>query len=139
MIRIKNNRLNWCHPSTTAIAIILSLGFSALSAPVSSSWIEVHPPILDEIRGIELIHFIDADNGWAESKSYRLDDDGRMIGLGPDVLLRTIDGGRSWGRAEPHDILHTSPGGTHFVSPAIGWKLGDDAPKDAEPLLVDEH
>ncbi len=142
MMHIKNNRLTWCYPSTAATAILLTLGFSALSAPASPSWIEVHPPIFDEIRGIELIHFMDADNGWAESKSYRLDADGRMIGLGPDVLLRTFDGGRSWGLAEPHDILHTYPGGryrrTHFVSPAIGWKLGDDAPKDAEPLLADD-
>ena len=140
MMHIKNNRLTCCHPSTAAFAILLTLGFLALSAPASSSWIEVHPPIFDEIAGIELIHFIDTDNGWAESKSYRLDADGRMIGLGPDVLLRTFDGGRSWGRAEPHDILHIYPGGryrrTHFVSPAIGWKLGDDPPKDPEPLLA---
>lgn len=141
MLIRKKSRLPRSPLLAAGIITLLAVSFSLPCTHASSPWVEVHPPIIDEIAGIELIHFIDADNAWAESKGYRLDADGGFIGWGPDVLLRTFDGGRSWGRAEPHDILHTYPGRyrrTHFVSPAIGWKLGDDAPKDAEPLLADD-
>ena len=70
MMRAKNNRSPYSLPfAVAAITILLALNFAVLPANASSLWVEVHPPVLEKADlGIKLIHFIDADTGWAETK-----------------------------------------------------------------------
>ena len=116
MIRIKNNRV------AATLAILLALGFTLPSGHASNLWIEVHPPSVREaVHGIELIHFIDANTGWAEAQGFTLDDQGTWLGLDEEILMRTSDGGASWRRANPPPVFHEYLGyrrtRTHFVSP----------------------
>ena len=102
--------------TTAAIVILLALGFSVLSAYASSPWVEVHPPVIEEMRlGIELIHFIDADNGWAEALGDDIHADLVTGRTKQNVLLRTSDGGVSWRQVEAPDDAHGFSG-TFFYS-----------------------
>ena len=67
-----------CSPPLTGAALdmLLAYGISILSADASTSWVEVHPAAIKEMAGIELIHFIDADTGWAEARNLLLDTTG---------------------------------------------------------------
>ena len=110
--------------STLAVAIAIALlyiaSFLALSAYASSPWVEVHPPVIPELAfGLRLIHFIDADTGWAEG--YEIRADGGIGGREQNVLLRTSDGGQSWWRAEPHEELRNLS--IHFYSPRMGQRI----------------
>ncbi len=140
MNRNKNHFL--CYPPLTALIVMVSaLSFTLPCAHASNLWVEVHPPRIEEaVHGIELIHFIDADTGWAEAQGFLLEDVGTS--LVEEIILRTSDGGQSWRQGEPPGIFHNYRGyrrrRTHFVSPTIGWKLGDDAPKREEPALMDD-
>ena len=144
MIRIKNIRL------AATLAILLAHGIALPDAHASNLWVEVQPPrVREAVHGIELIHFIDANTGWAEALGFTVDDRGTWLGLDEEILMHTSDGGTSWRRAHPPAIFHEYLGynrtRTHFVSPTIGWKLGDDPPSgglrepwDTAPMLMDD-
>jgi hypothetical protein len=68
MIRIKNNRL------AATLAILLALGIALPGGHASNLWIEMQPPVIEDARsGIKLIHFIDANTGWIETRRYSKD------------------------------------------------------------------
>ena len=124
MMRAKNNRFPYSLPfAVVAINILLALNFAVLPANASSLWVEAHPPAFEgTVNGIELIHFIDADTGWAETRGdgVVVDVDEREIWKLSDVFLRTSNGGASWQPAEPaHDLLGYP---IHFISPTVGWR-----------------
>lgn len=125
MIRIKNNRL------AATLAILLALGITLPGAHASNLWTEVHPPVIEEAGGVETIHFIDADNGYAEGSGGMIPWVEKWTGL----RLRTRDGGRSWRQEEPVDNF-IAP--MHFISPATGWRLGERPPDGSEPKLPDD-
>ena len=79
---IKKNLLTYCPSSTTvsAIVILLALAITLPSAHASGPWVEVQPPFVEEGElDVGIIHFIDAETGWA---------------VGSDFILRTTDGDR---------------------------------------------
>lgn len=121
MMRAKNNRSPYSLPfAITAINILLASNFAVLPANASSLWVEVHPPVLEKPdRGIKLIHFIDADTGWAETKGCHAEVRGRW--QRQEIVLHTSDGGASWKPAPPiDDPLRFQ---MHFVSQTVGWRL----------------
>lgn len=144
MIRIKNNRL------AATLAILLALGIALPGAHASNLWIEMQPPVIEEARSaMELIHFIDANSGWTETRRFSKDPVWDWLGEDEYLIMRTFNGGASWRRAHPPAIFHEYLGyrrkRTHFVSPTIGWKLGDDPPSgggreawDTAPMLMDD-
>lgn len=115
--------------SIAAIAILLALNSSILSADAATSWIEVHPPAIEEAGGVETIHFIDADNGYAEGSGGMIPWLEKWAGL----RLRTRDGGWSWRQEEPVDDRISS---TDFISPTTGWRLGEQPPDGSEPPML---
>ena len=122
---IKGSHLTWCTSRiiTAAHVIILALGFTLPSAHASSPWVEVHPPVIEgAVNGVELIHFIDSNHGWAETKGpgVVVDVEDRRIWKLSDVFLRTSDGGASWQPVEPSHNLLGYP--IHFISPTVGWR-----------------
>ena len=121
MMRAKNNRSPYSLPfAVVAINILLALNFAVLPANASSLWVEVHPPAFEgTVNGIELIHFIDADTGWAETKDRLAEVRGRT--QRQEIVLHTADGGMSWKPAPPiDDPLRFQ---MHFVSQTVGWRL----------------
>lgn len=142
MIRIKNNRV------AATLAFLIALGITLPGAHASNLWIEMQPPVIEDARGgIKLIHFIDANTGWMETRRYSKHPIWEWLAEDEYLIMRTSDGGASWGRAHPPAIFHEymSHKRTHFVSPNIGWKLGDDPPSgglseawDTAPMLMDD-
>ena len=108
---------------TAAFALLLACTFVFPHVGASSRWVEVYPPVIEgAVNGVELIHFIDADHGWAETKGpgVVVDVEDRRIWKLSDVFLRTSDGGMSWQPGEPtHDLLGYP---IHFISPTVGWR-----------------
>ena len=120
---IKKNRLTYCPSSTTvsAVVILLALGFTLPCTPAPGPWVEVQPPFVEEGElDVGIIHFIDAETGWA---------------LAPDSILRTADGGHNWHRHERPDDL---PRWTKdFSSPTTGWSLTEWRHQNSPMLLED--
>ena len=128
MIRIKNNRL------AATLAILIAFGIALPGAHASNLWVEMQPPVIENARSaMELIHFLDANTGWIETRRFSKDPFWDWLGEDEYIIMRTINGGESWRRANPPAIFHEYLGyerkRTHFVSPTIGWKLGDDPPR----------
>ena len=144
MIRIKNNRL------AATLAILIAFGIALPGAHASNLWIEMQPPVIENARSaMELIHFLDANTGWIETQRFSKDPVWDWLGEDEYIIMRTINGGASWRRANPPAIYHEYLGynrkRTHFVSPTIGWKLGDDPPSggrreawDTAPMLMND-
>ena len=138
-MHLKEPRFPCIPPLATpaAIVILLALGFSVLSAYASSPWVEVHPPVIEEMRlGIELIHFIDADNGWAEALGDDIHADLVTGRTKQNVLLRTSDGGVSWRQVEAPDDAHGFP--VHFSTPRLGSRVLAPNIWNRVPNLLDD-
>ena len=121
---IKKNRLTYCPSSTTvsAIVILLALGFTLPCTPAPGPWVEVQPPFVEEGElDVGIIHFIDAETGWA---------------VGSDFILRTTDGGQSWRRHElPDDFPRRW---SQLSSPTVGWSLTPPWRHQNSPKLLDD-
>ena len=128
-------------PGSSSLVIAIALLYIAsslvLSADAASPWIEAQPPVIPEMAwGVESIHFMDADTGWAEAQGFELHADGDTGGREQNVLLRTSDGGQSWQQVEPHDDANEFP--IYFSSPRLGARiLAPNHWKEAPKLLDD--
>jgi hypothetical protein len=122
---------------TIAIALLYIASSMVPSTHAASPWVEVHPPVIPEMAwGMESIHFMDANTGWAEAPGYEIYADGDTGGREQNVLLRTSDGGQSWQQVEPPDDTHDFP--IHFSSASLGSRiLAPDHWKEA-PNLIDD-
>ncbi|MDE0504287.1 MAG: hypothetical protein OXI86_09435, partial [Candidatus Poribacteria bacterium] len=105
-----------------AIALLYIASFSMLPASAASPWVEMQPPVIPEMAwGVELIHFMDADTGWAEGEGFEIHADGDTGRREQNVILRTSDGGQSWQQVEPHDDANEFP--IYFSSPRLGSRI----------------
>ncbi|MDE0300691.1 MAG: hypothetical protein OXN17_18800 [Candidatus Poribacteria bacterium] len=131
-MRIHESRFpNSAAPVGAAIIILLSLNFTASQVRASSPWVEVHPPDIEEFfTSVRLIHFADADIGFAEVY-------GRHSHWPEDwfnIVLRATDGGQTWRRDAP--VGGAFGFGIHFISPTVGWRTIKYPEKTAPPGLL---
>ena len=130
-MRTQESRFS-CSPILSAgIITLLALSFTLPCTHASSPWVEVHPPDIEELfTSVRLIHFADADIGFAEVY-------GRHSHWPEDwfnIVLRTTDGGQTWRRGASVDDAFGF--GIHFISPMIGWRTIKYPEKTARPNLL---
>ena len=122
-MRIQRPRFPCSPLIAAAIVILLTIGFTVPCAHASGPWVEVQPPFIEEGELlVGLIHFIDAETGWAAGQDF-------------EFILRTTDGGQNWRRHEWPDDMPRRWG--QFSSPTMGWGLTKWRSQDYPGLLDD--
>ena len=87
------------------------------------TWKNVLPPEISRNLGINSISFIDKKNGWAVGLNFVTNLDNPETDI--DVLLKTIDGGKSWRKVETNIKENSSLTRVKFTDQNNGWITGE--------------
>lgn len=89
------------------------------------SWKDVLSPEISRNLGIDSISFVDKKTGWAVGLNFVTNTDNPETDI--DVLLKTIDGGKSWKKVETNIKENHGLTRVKFTDQNNGWITGETA------------